>query len=515
MKWGWFMGKSRAKDNSLEDSKNLANLLVALSGKWETPALIAYLADERARLLLCKALISPVSGSDRKLAQRAYQILRFRGMDPERLKKRLEPAAFALGLVSVCYVQIDYYDVLGVKSSATPQELRAAYRKKAFELHPDTARQTSEDSTDFVTVKAAYDTLIDPKGRAAFDQCRVQLGSWLEERPGENPGEGAKRRPAGRARKISYRIAAVVVVMVVIAWALSILYERETMLELVQVTSSTEPGPAREMAESDPGEVGNKTPVLPEVVEDKAATKKPAPKKPAPKKPVREKPAREKPAREPLKTAVVAVAEPVEAREAVWAPGPAEEKRPKDVLKPAREKVIEESEPDVSAMVQAQTPTISEDPVPPNSSIHAATDSPVQVFPDIPIPKTHKTPFIKRSQVLAFLKKYTAAYERGNAETFFSYFTANATENGKPLKACKPDYLEIWDKVQTLAYHISVKGTEEVVGSDTVSMKGRFDLDWQFFDGRSGQSHGDIFMDLKLNKGSLRVSRLHYRFDGE
>ena len=192
MKWGWFIGKSRAKENPLEDPENLAKLLVALSGKWDTPALIAYLADERIRLLVCKALVSPVSGSDRQLAKRVLYILRFRGMDPERLKKRLEPAALALGLVSSCDVQIDYYDVLGVKPSATLPELRAAYRKKAFELHPDTARGTKEESTGFVALQAAYNTLMDPNSRAAFDQCRLQLGSWQEQRLGENPGKGAR-----------------------------------------------------------------------------------------------------------------------------------------------------------------------------------------------------------------------------------------------------------------------------------------------------------------------------------
>jgi len=618
------MGKSQTKDNSLENPENLANLLVALSGKWETPALIAYLADERFRLLLCKALISPVSEYDRQLARRASRIQRFRGMDSEQLKKRLEPAAFALGLVSACDVQLDYYNVLGVKSSATPPELRAAYRKRAFELHPDTAQQTTENSTDFVTVKTAYDTLIDPNSRTAFDQCRVQLGSWYEEDPAGSPGKGAKRQPAGKLRKTCYRIAAVVAVMVVIAWVLNILYERETMLELVQVTSSTEPGPARKMTEPDPGEVENKAPVLSEVVEGKAVPKKsvrekPAPKKvvrePTPKKPVPKKPGPKKPGRGPLKTAVVAVAEPVEAREPVWAPEPIEEKKPsldvkregkgttvvaaagkltlsegapepepvearalpstetaktqapvvresrrkkpKDVLKPAKEKVIEtpevakkkqpnptapvrpkspekpaessvqqasipsvsDSAPgttvNVSATAQAQVPAVSEDPAPVNSSLQTGTDSSVHVFPDIPVPKTHKTPLVKHSQVLAFLKKYTEAYERGNAETFFSYFTANAMENGKPLKEVKPDYLEVWDKLQSLDYRISVDGTEQVIGSDMVSMAGRFRLDWKFFDGRSGQSHGEIFMDLKLNKSALRISRLNYRFDGE
>lgn len=614
MKWGWFKGKNHVKENSLEDSENLANLLVALSGKWDTPALIAYLADERARLLLCKALVSPVSGSDRQLAQRANQILRNRGLDPDQLKKRLEPAAVALGLGSTCDIQIDYYDVLSVKPSATSSELRAAYRKKAFEIHPDTAGETRENLTDFVTLKAAYDTLMEPNSRAAFDQCQAQLDSWYEEDPEESSGEGAQKRSPGRRRKAAYRVAAVVAVMVAIAWVLSIMYERETMLELVQVTASNEPGPAREMVEPaavDTREVEKKAPVpvLSEVVQDKVAPKKPATAKPVLEKPVPEKPGPEKPVAKklepkklepkklepkkleqgPLKTAALVVPEPVPATEPVEtqaklppepteegpteetkpvpdvktedkgasekpkvAPAPAPEpvettalpstkpekkqapvvreslkEKPKEVLKPVRVKVMEIPEATKKKQPAAAVPVrwvvpekpaespVQEMSIPPNSSVQAATGSPVKAFPEIPLPKTHKTPFIERSQVLAFLKKYTAAYERGNAETFFSYFTVNAVENGKPLVTFKPDYLEIWDKVQSLDYRIIVNELNQFVGSNTVSMKGRFDLDWKFRNGRSGQSRGDISMDLTLNESALRVSRLNYRFDGE
>lgn len=229
--------------------------------------------------------------------------------------------------------------------------------------------------------------------------------------------------------------------------------------------------------------------------EDKGASKKP----------------KRAPAPESIEVKALPLAEP-EKKQALVA-RESRKKELKDVLKPTKkERVIEKP---VESLVQAKAPAVSEDLAPPNSSAHVATDSPVHVFPDIPVPKTHKTPFIKRSQVLAFLKQYTTAYERGNAETFFSYFTANAMENGKPLKEVKPDYMEIWDKVQSLDYRIALKELEQVVGSDTISMKGQFDLGWKFFDGPSGESHGEIFMDLKLSKSALRISRLDYRFGNE
>ena len=153
MNRGPLKSKNRVNTDSPDISQNLARRLADLSQIRDTPALIAYLAGERARLLLCKALVSPVSASDRQLVERAHRILRSQGMDPEALKNRLEPAALALGLVSACDGQVDYYQVLGVKPSATASELRAAYRKKAFEAHPDTARQSTEDVADFLTVK--------------------------------------------------------------------------------------------------------------------------------------------------------------------------------------------------------------------------------------------------------------------------------------------------------------------------------------------------------------------------
>ncbi len=62
----------------------------------------------------------------------------------------------------------DHYAVLGVKSDATPEELKRAYRKLARELHPD-VNATEEAAIRFKEVTAAYDVLSDPQKREMYD----------------------------------------------------------------------------------------------------------------------------------------------------------------------------------------------------------------------------------------------------------------------------------------------------------------------------------------------------------
>ncbi|ACI60290.1 molecular chaperone DnaJ [Ureaplasma urealyticum] len=62
----------------------------------------------------------------------------------------------------------DYYEVLGVSKSASPEEIKTAFRKLAKEHHPD--RNKSADDTVFKEINEAYEVLSDPKKRAQYDQ---------------------------------------------------------------------------------------------------------------------------------------------------------------------------------------------------------------------------------------------------------------------------------------------------------------------------------------------------------
>ena len=70
----------------------------------------------------------------------------------------------------------DYYELLGVERTASEDEIKKAYRRKALELHPDRNFGKVEDATTlFAEVQSAYEVLSDPQERAWYDSHRDVL----------------------------------------------------------------------------------------------------------------------------------------------------------------------------------------------------------------------------------------------------------------------------------------------------------------------------------------------------
>lgn len=64
----------------------------------------------------------------------------------------------------------DYYEVLGVSKTATPQEIKKAYRKTAIKYHPDKNPGDKEAEEKFKEAAEAYEVLSDEQKRARYDQ---------------------------------------------------------------------------------------------------------------------------------------------------------------------------------------------------------------------------------------------------------------------------------------------------------------------------------------------------------
>lgn len=87
------------------------------------------------------------------------------------------------------------YDLLGLAPGATQEQIRRAFRKRAFTLHPD--RNPSPEAAEaFLAVRAAYERLSEPGGSADFEIERVAADLIAA-------AEEAQRRRAGATQTAS------------------------------------------------------------------------------------------------------------------------------------------------------------------------------------------------------------------------------------------------------------------------------------------------------------------------
>ena len=106
----------------------------------------------------------------------------------------------------------NYFRVLGVKSNASENDIKKAYRRLSNQYHPDkligaTDEEKEQAAIKLHQVKKAYEVLSDPKARAAFikdfnnvivtDPAAAMQEMWDQFYPG---GRYAKKMGPGSAQ---------------------------------------------------------------------------------------------------------------------------------------------------------------------------------------------------------------------------------------------------------------------------------------------------------------------------
>jgi curved DNA-binding protein len=78
--------------------------------------------------------------------------------------------------------QKDYYDILGVGKDAIQKTIKEAYRKLAFQYHPDRNKEDPAATDKMKDINEAYAVLSDVSKRREYDLLRSQYGSFAYER---------------------------------------------------------------------------------------------------------------------------------------------------------------------------------------------------------------------------------------------------------------------------------------------------------------------------------------------
>ena len=433
----------------------------------------------------------------------------------EYFQERLQVIARILNLIP--YEQ-NYYEILGLSRSATPEEIKQSFRRLSFSSHPDINPDDPDAAERFRNIQHAYEVLRNDKLHRSYDQ-NLETRGWAEEKL-----QGGKTTGPVWWRKWrrAWPVGALFVVFMLITlvidyreWQTARYYKRVQTPPARQVAPASSPPPS--------------VPVQPvqEIVKDSAppliAASLVEPVKPPsiPETPPTLTQIEMPPNAAPM-ASVVARNDDASPKnntastgEKTFAALPAVSPKPTTDAKQLPQKLLPASEPGAapsSGEPEGKRSSPEEKPAGPTATHSAMQQTAPSTRPgDAPVPlePMERLHDLDR-KIHAFLSRYANTYETKNSVALLGFFEADAVENGKPIQNLAPVYRANFRRAEKLRYQIKVRRWEEE--KDGVKVDGSFRLSVQFWDEAPVESTGSIQLTLVWRGGDFGVKRLDYSF---
>ena len=103
---------------------------------------------------------------------------------------------------------LTHYEILGLKPTATSEEIKRAYRRQALHWHPDKNPNKPKAHRHFIAIRDAYAVLSNSEYRAHYDAV-LQERKWRQANPSASPAGGtvSSSHPSAETEPTSQRNA--------------------------------------------------------------------------------------------------------------------------------------------------------------------------------------------------------------------------------------------------------------------------------------------------------------------